>query len=95
MRKVGSRELKNRLGRYLALVKAGQVILVTDRGETVAKLSPVEKPAAPGKTMDEILQEMAAAGHLRLALDPGRIRKFKPIRLKGKPLSRMIIEDRD
>lgn len=32
------RELKNRLGEYLRLVRAGEVVLVTDRGEVVAEL---------------------------------------------------------
>jgi len=32
MRTVGSRELKNRLGRYLGLVGKGETIIVTDRG---------------------------------------------------------------
>ena len=39
MKTVGSRELKNRLGRYLGLVRKGETIIVTDRGKTVAQLS--------------------------------------------------------
>src|SRR5688572_868420 len=35
---VGIRELKNRLSEYLRLVRAGEVVLVTDRGEVVAEL---------------------------------------------------------
>ena len=34
MKTVGSRELKNRLGRYLGLVGKGETIIVTDRGKT-------------------------------------------------------------
>ena len=33
MKTVGSRELKNRLGRYLGLVRRGETIIVTDRGK--------------------------------------------------------------
>jgi prevent-host-death family protein len=40
MKTVGSRELKNRLGRYLGLVPKGETIVVTDRGKTVAHLVP-------------------------------------------------------
>ena len=32
MRKVGSREFKNRMGRYLSAVRNGQSLLITDRG---------------------------------------------------------------
>jgi antitoxin (DNA-binding transcriptional repressor) of toxin-antitoxin stability system len=35
---VGVRELKNRLSEYLRLVRSGEEILVTDRGEVVAEL---------------------------------------------------------
>ena len=35
---VGIRELKNKLSEYVRLVRAGEVVLVTDRGEVVAEL---------------------------------------------------------
>lgn len=35
---VGVRDLKNRLSEFLRLVRAGEVVLVTDRGEVVAEL---------------------------------------------------------
>ena len=38
MKAVGVRELKNRLSEYLRLVRNGEEILVTDRGEVVAEL---------------------------------------------------------
>ena len=37
---VGVRELKNRLSEYLRRVRMGDSVLVTDRGEVVAELSP-------------------------------------------------------
>lgn len=42
MKTVGVRELKNRLSEYIRQVKAGDGVLVTDRGQVVAEL------AAPG-----------------------------------------------
>ena len=38
---VGLRELKNRLSEYVNRVKAGQPLLVTDRGQPVAELRPI------------------------------------------------------
>jgi antitoxin (DNA-binding transcriptional repressor) of toxin-antitoxin stability system len=38
MKRVGLRELKNRLSEYVRLVRSGEVVLVTDRGEVVAEL---------------------------------------------------------
>jgi prevent-host-death family protein len=40
MRTVGVRELKNSLSEYLRRVRSGESVLVTDRGEIVAELTP-------------------------------------------------------
>ncbi len=93
MTRVGSRKLKNRLGAYLARVKRGETILITDRGEPVAQLGPCQTSRASGPTVDDILRQMEAEGHLRLATRP--FPKRKPIPCKGKPASQMIIEDRE
>jgi prevent-host-death family protein len=39
MRTVGIRELKNSLSEYIRRIRAGETVLVTDRGEIVAELS--------------------------------------------------------
>lgn len=60
MTKVGLRELKNRLGVYIAKVRAGETVVVTDRGEVVAELTP------PSRTENTALHEMARRGELTL-----------------------------
>ena len=40
MRTVGVRELKNSLSEYLRRVRSGESVLVTDRGEIIAELTP-------------------------------------------------------
>jgi prevent-host-death family protein len=40
MKTVGVRELKNRLSEYLREVRSGEAVLITDRGEVVAELTP-------------------------------------------------------
>jgi prevent-host-death family protein len=42
MKTVGVRELKDRLSEYLREVKAGESVLVTDRGAVVAEISSPE-----------------------------------------------------
>lgn len=49
MKSVGIRELKNRLSEFLRDVRAGERVLVTDRGEVVAELSP---PGQGGREPD-------------------------------------------
>jgi antitoxin (DNA-binding transcriptional repressor) of toxin-antitoxin stability system len=51
MKAVGVRELKSRLSEYLRMVRNGEEILVTDRGEVIAELrqpSPRLAAAHPG-----------------------------------------------
>jgi prevent-host-death family protein len=93
MKTVGSRELKNRLGRYLGLVRKGETIVVTDRGKTVAHIVPPSNERGNADGVDEILKQLEAEGHLRLGTRP--FKKFNPIQIKGKPVSQLILEDRD
>jgi len=92
MTRVGSRELKNRLGSFLARVGRGETILVTDRGKLVAKLSPVDEQEGAAK-MEDLLRQMEAEGHLHLSSGPLRV--SKPVSAKGKPASRIILEERE
>ena len=93
MRTVGSRELKNRLGRYLGLVGKGETIIVTDRGKPVARIIPAGTEPVESKSVSDVLKQLEAEGHLRLGTRP--FKRIKPIRVKGKPMSQMILEDRD
>ena len=93
MRTVGSRELKNRLGRYLGFVGRGETIIVTDRGKPVARLVPPEPEPETTYSVEDLLKRLEAEGHLRRGTRP--FRRFKPIHVKGKPISQMILEDRD
>ena len=53
MRSIGIRELRQQASRYIALVRAGDTIQVTDRGRPVALLVPI--PA--GSTLDRLAAE--------------------------------------
>lgn len=92
MRRVGSRELKNRLGRYMREVKAGHPILITERGEPIATISPKPRTGKE-ETYDELLDQLEKQGLIRRGR--GKLPKFRAIRSKGgKPASEIIIEDR-
>lgn len=47
MNKVGVRELRQNLSRYLADVKEGESFVVTERGREVARLMPSGPPDSP------------------------------------------------
>jgi prevent-host-death family protein len=92
MQRVGSREFKNRMGRYMRAVRKGQTLLLTDRGKPVAKVSPPDDAARPKASLMDVLRKLEAEGSIRLGTRP--LRKFRPIKVKGKPVSQTIIEDR-
>jgi len=92
MRRVGSREFKNRLGRYLSAVRKGQSLLITDRGQPVAKVSPPDREDRSEESLEHRLRELETQGLIRLAKRP--MKSFKAVASRGKPASQMLIEDR-
>jgi prevent-host-death family protein len=63
MEHAGIAELKARLSGYLKKVRAGEEVLITDRGQVVAKLGPVSSrgPEVPGH-----LKEMERQGLVKI-----------------------------
>jgi prevent-host-death family protein len=86
MEHVGVRELKASLSRYLGRVRAGQTIVVTDRGRPVARIVPVGIP--------EHVASLMAEGRVTWSGKPftlpARAHRLRP----GPPLSEYIGEDR-
>jgi prevent-host-death family protein len=63
MQTVGVRELKNRLSHYLRLVREGESVLVTDRGEVVAEVRGAERGDRSTSGVDELVRRgLARAG---------------------------------
>ena len=56
MKQASVAELKARLSEYLAAVKRGEDVIVTDRGKPVAKLTPLEKGAGRDARVMELLR---------------------------------------
>ncbi len=92
MRKtVGARELKTHLGGYIRKVRNGLTIVVTERGEPVAELRPLNREAVGEAAR---LEDLVGIGVLtRQKREP--LKRFKPIRSGGRRQSRAIIEDRE
>ena len=92
MKTVGSREFKNRMGRYIKAVRQGQSLLLTDRGKPVAKVVPPDPEPASEPSLMDVLKRLESEGKIRLAKRP--LGKFRPIPSRGKSASEMILEDR-
>lgn len=92
MQKIGSREFKNRMGKYLAAVRRGQSLVITDRGQPVAKVSPPDADDQQTEALEARLQELEARGFIHRGKRP--MGKFKAVASRGKPASQMLLEDR-
>lgn len=71
METIGVRELRQNASRYLRLVKAGERVAVTERGELIAYLVPAhEKPVSIIDRLIAAGQYRPAVGSLADVLDP-------------------------
>lgn len=83
---VGIRDLKNGLSKYLERVRAGEEVIVTDRGRPVARLSAIDE------SIDR-LADLVAAGVVRAPTRKTRRRPSRRIEAKG-PVSDLVAEQR-
>ena len=88
MATVGIREFKKRLSEFLRRVADGERITVTDRGRPVAVIVPPE--SSPG---DEALARMVREGLARWEGGRPPVAR-RTYRIRGKPISDTVIEDR-
>ena len=84
---VGARELKTRLGTYLRRVRQGHTLVITDRGQPVAELRPLDSG------LEAVLAALSANGVVTRprahALLP-----FRPIKSRGRSAESAVLEDR-
>lgn len=85
---VGIRELKTHLSRHLKRVRAGARLLVTERGRSIATITPVEMPADV-----DWAHRLVAEGHARWnGGKPAGARR--PAKIAGRTAASMVVEDR-
>lgn len=83
---VGIRDLKNGLSGYIDRVKAGEEVIITDRGRPVARLSPLDAP-------DDRLADLIAAGVVRAPTSRSRHRADPRLEPEG-DVSSLVAEQR-
>lgn len=81
----GIRELRAHLSRYLEAVRKGQEITVTDHGQAVARLVPLDQPRPLGR--------LIAEGLVTPARSPKRRRTSSGIAATG-TVSDLVVEQR-
>jgi prevent-host-death family protein len=85
---VGVRELKNRLSFYLKRVMGGERIEVTHRGKVIALLIPARTNKTPRELLMLVEEGLASWGGRKPLGSP------KPAKIRGQPLSELVLEDR-
>jgi len=93
MQMAGIKDLKNRLTHYLRLTKKGDRVIVTDRGVPVAVLHSIDRIEDDAQ-VEERLASLAKRGMVRLPVRQGKLGRFRSIKVPGKPVSEIIIEER-
>ena len=92
MSAVGVKELKNRLTHYLRRTKAGEEVIVTERGKPIAVLQPIQS-AANVRSLETRLAQLEAQG-LLTAPQRKPLRRVRRVKVGGPPLSTIILDDR-
>jgi prevent-host-death family protein len=91
--RMGLREANQRFSKAIKAVKAGKEVVLTERGKPIA----VIKPLAPTEDQEGVIRRLEAEGILRSGAKSGKPMPVwrSPVRIKGKPMSQTISEERD
>ncbi len=91
--KLGLREANQHFSKAIKAVRAGKEVVLTERGQPIAVIKPIKKEQA----LDAALEAMADEGLITLPSRKGPMPapRWRPIKVKGQPLSQTIIEDRE
>ena len=89
--RIGLRQANQQFSKAVKAVKAGEEVVLTERGKPIA----VIKPLARGHDTEARIRELEAAGLLRPAAKPGPMPPLTPRRLRGAPLARTVQDERD
>jgi prevent-host-death family protein len=82
---VGVKELKAKLSSFIARAREGEEIVITDHGKDVALIMPLSRER-------RVVKSLMEKGKAKWA--GGKPEGTAGIRIKGKPLSKTVIEDR-
>ena len=93
---ISIREMKNRLSKYLKLVRAGKDVVITDRGRPVARLSLV-RPTTEEESEAEAIERLQTLPWVRQGTR-GKIKGSRhgiALRGKGPTAAEIVLQDRE
>ena len=91
--KLGLREANQQFSKAIKAVRAGKEVVLTERGQPIAVIKPIKEKEGLGVA----LQAMVDDGFLKPASrkGPTPMPRWRPVKVKGKPLSQTVIDDRE
>ncbi len=91
--KLGLREANQQFSKAIKAVRAGKEVVLTERGRPIAVIKPIKAV----DTQEAALEAMADEALITLPSREGPMPRprWRPVKIKGKPLSQTIIEDRE
>lgn len=79
MKSVGIKALKDKLSAYLKLVRAGEIVLVTDRDEVIAEIRRPSSIASSSKSrFEQYLEEASRSGSVSMRVGVQTLISQKP-----------------
>jgi prevent-host-death family protein len=91
--RLGLREANQRFSKAMKAVRAGQEVVLTERGRPIAVIKPLKDEDAQETTLRMLVDE----GLITLAARKGPMPPpgWRPVKVKAKPLSQTVLEDRE
>ena len=89
--KIGLREANLHFSKYIQLVRDGEEIILTERGEPIAVIKPLRSGS---DTLQSRLKALETRGVIKRATR-GALRLPRAVRVRGKTLSKLVSSGRD
>jgi prevent-host-death family protein len=91
--RLGLREANQRFSKAIRAVRAGKEVVLTERGRPIAVIKPIGDEDAENAALRAMVDEGLITPAARKG--PMPTPRWRPVKVKGKPLSRTVIEDRE
>lgn len=90
--KLELREASQEFSRLVRAIRAGQEVVLTDRGEAIAVVKPLER-----RGYEKAFRTMVVDGLIRPARrrGPMKLSRFRTLKVTGRPVAETISADRE
>jgi prevent-host-death family protein len=89
--RMGLREANQNFSKAIKAVKAGQTVVLTERGKPIAMIQPYREP----KGQESELQKLRDDGFLTGGKSAKHLPPWMPVKTKGVPLSKLVQMERE